>query len=69
MSLVSILHLERAEGPRYKSLRLSGRLLPMTVTTELKVPEGPEWTGVSFVLESRINPLRQRLVKSGLWDK
>lgn len=68
-SSVSILHLETAEGPRYKSLRLSGRLLLMAVTTELKVPEGPEWTGVSFVLESQINPLRRRLVKSGLWDK
>lgn len=68
-SSVSILHLETAEGPRYKSPRLSGRLLLTAVTTELKVPEGPEWTDVSFVLESQINPLRQRLVKSGLWDK
>lgn len=68
-SSVSILLLETAEGPRYKSLRLSGRLLPTAVTTELKVPEGPEWTGVSFVLESQINPLRRRLLKLGLWDK
>lgn len=68
-SLASILHLETAEGPRYKNLRLSGRLLLMAVTTELKVPKGPEWTAVPFVLESQINPLRQCLVKSGLWDK